>query len=599
MSAIRLITLLGCAPTVQGGVGYVDETDLLLVSGRAIVAHDNETKTQRHTFFAPSALGITCLALSSNRRLYAYAEYGVDCTPEVHVHDTGSKKRKRSLTGLTHGRAPVTHLTFLADGKHLLVQTGAPDWNLHLVLWDKPPGGRVLSVLHGAAPGVRSAVVAVEPDPADANVVAICGPGIVRMLRLVDGAFKPTSLSSMRREPGPDITAMTWAAGSQLIVSHGSGELWLFDGPEFKRVLDRTVRADAVSRAAVLAAASGAHRTGGVTTDGSMTTFGRRATGASSLPVSASPASLQPCSHGPPVRCLAAFSKGFVAGCDGGLLQVYERTSDSKIGFMCVGEFVCATPDDPLPCTAAVVRLAVSTNEEELAVVTASGQIFGFRLGAYDLQFASEPPFRCLMAPLHDSGVGNAVPAAASAPIHSDVSNGGSAASGSAHLRRGLADLTASTAGAHRAHTAADDVLAIAARQPVGRQYDPWSLLSGAAMPVITGLATCVRKPWFITSGADRSVRLWSLASSHGGTESGDSASAASGGGGGAPLPEHTPQLLMVQRFDQPVTAVALHPSGHHALVACEGGVRLFNVVLGALSLVKEFHVRVSTRQDS
>lgn len=104
----------------------------------------------------------------------AFAEYTTDRQPLVHVFEWGAKKRRRTLSGIDQSGGPVTHLSFTGDGKHLLVQTGAPDWVLHYVAWDKGATGKVVATSRNVAPPGKS-VSQVDSHPSDPTLIAATG----------------------------------------------------------------------------------------------------------------------------------------------------------------------------------------------------------------------------------------------------------------------------------------------------------------------------------------------------------------------------------------------------------------------------------------
>jgi hypothetical protein len=106
--------------------------------------------------------------------LTAYAEYTSDHTPLVHVFEWGAKRRRRTLAGIDQAGGPVTNLSFTSDGKHLIVQTGAPDFVLHYVAWDKGNAGKMITTLRNVAPPGKT-VSQVDSHPADPTLVAVSG----------------------------------------------------------------------------------------------------------------------------------------------------------------------------------------------------------------------------------------------------------------------------------------------------------------------------------------------------------------------------------------------------------------------------------------
>lgn len=82
--------------------------------------------------------GMSALAISGNRRYLAVSERAEKATITVldlH-HEPGKRKRKV----LTAGDTPVEEfvcMAFSPDSKHLIGQTGAPEWTLFFWFWEK------------------------------------------------------------------------------------------------------------------------------------------------------------------------------------------------------------------------------------------------------------------------------------------------------------------------------------------------------------------------------------------------------------------------------------------------------------------------------
>jgi cilia- and flagella-associated protein 57 len=203
-----------------------------------------------------------------------FAEFTSDCAVIITLHEWATKRRRR-LVALDHGRSPVTHLCFTCDGRHLIVQTGAPEWTLHYVAWEKAAQGKVVATLKNVAPA-NKAVLHVDGHPIDAALIATSGRGFVRLFRLQDDTLKPVPIN-LRRDPG-SFTCHAWLADDRLVLGTAAGELWLIEGTEFKRVLD-------------------------------------------SGPPSASKRAC----------CIQAFAKGFIVGGESGSLRLFEKSEDARL----------------------------------------------------------------------------------------------------------------------------------------------------------------------------------------------------------------------------------------------------------------------------
>lgn len=427
----------------------------------------------------------------------------LDGTPQVAIFDWNTKKKKKFIAGID-ARAPVTQLHFASDGKHLIVQTGGPDWILYYVQWDKGAGGRIVAAIRNAtSPG--KPIVQVDTHPTDPHSIVITGQGVAKLYRLQEETFKPLPVN-LRRDPCP-LAGHCWAPDDRLIIATTSGDLLVLEGGDVKKVLDPPAQ-------------------GGVKG----------------------------------IASIVATSKGFLVGCDGGLLRVYEKADDARLFYRCTKQYTIgagSTGDAGGEVTVsgrggAITSLAVSPTEEDLAVGVATGQAYSFKLASHDLAKAGDVMFHPLVATTHSAAFSQ-----------HDATD--------AHHTGGTSGQSSS--GADPRHAAAQ---------------------------AITGLDVCQRKPWFATCGSDRTVRIWNYTGQSasdrdrdgggGGMLGGGGGS--DGGGGGGPQYDVAPALEVAQRFAEAPTCVALHPTGFHVAVGFEGSLQLCSVMLDGIRLVKELPLR-------
>lgn len=264
----------------------------------------------------------------------------------------------------------------------------------------------------------------------------------MKMFRLADDLLKmlPVNLKGDPRH----FTCHSWLPEERLVVGTHLGELMIFEGTEFKKTLDTSPM------------------------------------------------------KGMTIGAVAAFTKGFVAGCDGGRVRIYEKSDDARLFYKLTAEF--AVSGD----SSRVIHLAVAANDDNLVVVLASGQVYEFKLSSYELYKADDIVFRPLVTSFHSAG-------------------------------------------------------------PTGDTG-------------VLSLDACVRKPLFVTAGADHTVRIWNY-SMHWGAS--------------APVPQETvPTLELVKRFKEVPSAVAFHPSGLHILVAFDSTLQLMNVLMDDIKAIKDFPMR-------
>lgn len=62
------VSVLGIDGAVHGGLLFLDDTDVQFVSGRCLVRYDTETRLQSAIPCSASAVAVTAVAVTANRR---------------------------------------------------------------------------------------------------------------------------------------------------------------------------------------------------------------------------------------------------------------------------------------------------------------------------------------------------------------------------------------------------------------------------------------------------------------------------------------------------------------------------------------------------
>lgn len=329
--------IFGLKSGVKGNIHFTEETHLLYPAGHNTILYAGDQKTQARVYPGlEGSEGISCLAVSPNRKFLAvcekFQERGV-CS----IFDVNTGKRRRATLSYTAGEETTREfvcVAFSAENKFLITQGGPPDWTLVLWSWDKAAkaqGAVKVSNLTG------SVIHECSFNPTDSSLVCVIGDGVFKFFSLKEGSFKPipNQLSKMREAANQNYVCHAWLHDDRLVVCSEAGEALLFDnGGEFKMTL--------------------------------------------------------PCSPGEPRSLLtvAAFSKGFITGGEGGVIRVYERSIDAKEVFRKAKEVRLDSADRGGPVgfrSGAVVALAVSPSEETLAIATSSSQLLQLSLSPSDI----------------------------------------------------------------------------------------------------------------------------------------------------------------------------------------------------------------------
>ena len=270
---------------------------------------------------------------------------GPDGAPTLTVIDTQSKRRRKVVGGFPAGSSPIALLAFAYDGRHIAVQTGAPDWSLHYVLWDRGASGRIIASSPNICPPSKS-VSALSVSPDDATL-CVSGRGLLRMLRCSEGALRPIALATKRDPSSATFSCHTWlppshsggaasapqkaaaaaassAAPSRLLLGPAEGDVWLVVGPDFRRLLEPF-----------------------------------------------------PAGSAGPISSIALSSRGVLVGCAGGVLRLYEPSEDARQAFHPGPQFAVAvsesTPVGVGGAPSASSTALTLTGGGEVAAGTASG----------------------------------------------------------------------------------------------------------------------------------------------------------------------------------------------------------------------------------
>jgi hypothetical protein len=152
--------IFGLSSSVAGHITYVDDTDVVYPAGHAIVRLDTDTKVQRLIQGGVNSKGVCALATAGNRRYTAFAEAMLDKHPVITVYDWPNKRRRKVINNVDMGSTTVLCMNFSPDTKYLVVQAGAPEFNLFVLHWEK---GKVVGRLSAVGTMVCRPCVHVSP----------------------------------------------------------------------------------------------------------------------------------------------------------------------------------------------------------------------------------------------------------------------------------------------------------------------------------------------------------------------------------------------------------------------------------------------------
>ncbi|KAH9582313.1 hypothetical protein LSM04_000234 [Trypanosoma melophagium] len=352
--------VFGVCEKVKDGFQYLDENNVLWVSGKILVVLDIQLGTQQLVSCTPNCESVTALAASYNRRLIAVAESSKNPSIVIYVCDASGNpklKRKKVLQVPDLGSTEYVSLSFSQDGRHLVSLGGSPEWNL--VYWSIERGKVITScsVLDDTdQPSLDPRLLnQCSICPNDPSLVCVSGHGMVKFFSLRDNQLRKAS--GGLREPVTNYLAHLWIPSeNRLILSTESGDLVLMENNEYK------------------------------------------------YPLPLSP------SDGISINTLVGYSKGFICGGDMGLISIFERT-DSKELYRKVRTFKFNSDSENMgpPSETIPVILSFSLSpppaEEYVSFMTSTKQLYSLNLPNADFFKSDERVFEPIGQPFHSGPI--------------------------------------------------------------------------------------------------------------------------------------------------------------------------------------------------
>jgi WD40 repeat protein len=416
------------------------------------VFHNTQSNSQKFVQGAEKIDRITAIALSPNKKFIAVAESGEH--PQIEIFDTNTNtnttKRRKVLNVPDLGSDCFTCMAFSAEGRYLVTQGGAPEWNLVYWHWER---SRYLAKLSIATEkqvrDTPDAVTQCSINPQEPPHMCISGNGVFKFFRYMDGLIKPAT-GGMGKVDAQNFKCHAWLPGNRLIVSTDNGDLLLVEDSEFKCL----------------------------------------------LPLSPS--------DGVSIDMIIPTSKGFICGGAMGIVHIFAQTDEKemykklktiRLDHMRVKEsalppssqsenLISGALHSADEETVSVRSFALTPLEDVLAISTSTNQIYGLNINV-DWSKNDEVVFQTLAEPFHSG-------------------------------------------------------------------------------PVL-GLDTCVRKPLVVTSGKDRTIRVWNTMSH---------------------------RLEVVKTFATEAYSVSMHPSGLHILAGFQDRLRFMNLYGDDIREFKAFQIR-------
>ena len=128
--------VIGLRAGVSNCIAYQDEQTIVYPAGSNVIIYNIDQKTQKFIPNSDKSTGLTTICVSQNKRYIAIAEKVAD-KPLISIYDLHTLRKRKALTINDTQSTEVISISFSPDSKHLITQTGAPDWTLYYWSWEK------------------------------------------------------------------------------------------------------------------------------------------------------------------------------------------------------------------------------------------------------------------------------------------------------------------------------------------------------------------------------------------------------------------------------------------------------------------------------
>jgi cilia- and flagella-associated protein 57 len=290
-SKLQVKHVFGLTQNSRNSLAFAADHTLVYNSGAYVVVLNTESKEQGLICTYGSHVnnnksqGCTAITTSHPRKFIAVAECG-EHSGIVALYDSSSLRKKKVLHYPDIGSKFYNCIAFSDDGRQCLTQGGGPEWNL--LLWSIEKTCKVLAMTK-LVPNEDMVVNQISFCPWDSTLAIAVGKGFIKLIRILDGAFKITNIG-VRRE-NANFISHCWLPDDILIVGTEQGEILLIESNEYRGVIYPSSMP-------------------GGSTIGNDNGFG--------------PEELAP------VYCFCPSSRGFCAGTVDGEVRMFERSSETR-----------------------------------------------------------------------------------------------------------------------------------------------------------------------------------------------------------------------------------------------------------------------------
>ncbi|KAI9208884.1 WD40-repeat-containing domain protein, partial [Polychytrium aggregatum] len=215
----------------------------LYPAGSQLIIYNIEQKTQRFVTIAEgdgiSTMAITGTAPSNPGNLtanmgtsqstnlpivIAVAVRSEERGPSVVLVDLQATRRRKILSpGDGTQSKEFISIAFSHDGKNIIGQSGAPDWNLYYWGYEKPKLYATIRSTSNANAEIHQ--MSCNPYDSGATQVCVTGNGIFRIFRYSEGNFKLLS----QQKSDKNLLCHTWVSDTRVVAGTEDSKLLVYD----------------------------------------------------------------------------------------------------------------------------------------------------------------------------------------------------------------------------------------------------------------------------------------------------------------------------------------------------------------------------------
>lgn len=225
--------ILGLRTDVQGNAQFISDDDIIYPAGAVLTVHSINQKRQKYIKLGDKGKNVTSVVLSPNKKLVAVVETGEKPFITLWCPITFKKKRVINLPSdkeIFTNR--FTAAAFSFDSKNLYCVTGEPDLTLYAYRCDK---GRLESSTRANNANGTGSVSHITCNPNDANLLALVGENLVRILACTDFSWRQFGYCKGDQW---NFTSAAWLSQDRLLIGSADGKLLFIESGELKMIFN-------------------------------------------------------------------------------------------------------------------------------------------------------------------------------------------------------------------------------------------------------------------------------------------------------------------------------------------------------------------------